>query len=1384
VSRRLPTSPLALVFVLLAGAILVPLLAPGAEAFGERSYESNTVISGTNRLDVHAGQSVAQSFTSTQTYDLWNVTLRLRNTGDTQDAINVTIREDAAGVPAVDYLAAQDLVIGTTLGQYDVSFAARPLLARGAVYWIVATCSSILSNGYEWHHSAGDVYAGGQAKVNLNLGGGWTNPASPTDLYFRTFGRELEANVTAAMSASTSGVDPGELVTFRVYVNNTGTSTASVVWLNDTGLPGFTYVSDTAASVGASTPYPRFTFLNLPNGPRSFDLVARVAIDTEPGTILTKTLTVVYRDSSGAVRGAPDAGASLLIGKQGKAAYLSPDAVGAARRLNPTRPLGSVGSQVNLTIPRDNSVRDFDLAPALTRDFRILSANATLFIDSIDGDAVNLDVNLTLADWNGVTLVPLAYVQRRVTTNNFRDYQAFFFSFPPVDHTFTAGSRIRLSLRNLGSSQDHLILAMNSTFAASRLEFDTTTYVRIDALDLSDAVSPTAVWSPKDDLVVRANVSDPLGSGEIASARIDVTTPGGTLIVNRTQMTLVAVDPATPSAWKVFAFTVNAPLQEGVYTISVTAFEANGVSDTSEGTALVRAPAFTLKKTATEVNVRSGDRFTYDIWFNNTGTGPAGRVWLNDSLPFGLTFLASSDAGAMTGNYNWTWASVSPGSYRLQISVEVQGGLQQISYFRNTAFLGYTDEKGFPWPTVSAFVDVAFRGPVISLSKTSLRTTLHANETITYTFTMQNTGERAETMWLNDTLPQDLTYVSDTAGSIGGTVALSGNAVYFTFPNMPQLSTRTFTLTAEAGPGLPRGAILTNTATLNYTNSNGILLPPRNASWSVTIVAPDLVSAIVSIARTQAVPSDVVGVVVSFANAGNEAARDVWMNLTFDPEIVFLNASVTASASGPTSVRFVLNGAPIGVSSVFLNVSANVTVLDRRLLAVGGSLNYTDGFRNLRPSVMLVPDSFAASVPVISLVLTPNEATLEPGSDLFLNVYQINAGSGVAGDVWLTLSLPAGFVYVNDTADVPHTQLGVTFAWHWSDFGTGAKSFVLQLRALTSFANGTGARLTFHTDYTDANDNFRPGITKNVSVTFVAPIFQMTLLALRDYAFPGETARFALTIRNVGGATAFSLWLEEVHASELDPVTYTSRVPGIPDAGGYLNWTYTVVEPGQVETIDLELRIKDGTPARNVLSVAFNAEYTNSAATGNLVLRSNTAAVTVSTDYTGYFFVGLAALVASLVGMYLLMRYQRIQIEEVFLVYRDGVLIYHLSRSLTQDKDEDVLSGMLTAVQEFVRDAFAYGEHRELHQLDFGDYRIMIERGRTVYLAVVYSGSGSAAVRRKIRSVLDRIEFDYAPVLEKWDGDMDKVRGARDLIREYLLRPSTGLHFRGNSKRA
>ena len=140
-SRRLPPSPLAVTFVLLLAAVaLVPFLGPPAAAFGERPFDSNTVISGTNNLLVYQSQSVAQSFLASASYRLTDVTLRLRNTGDTTRGITISIRTDAGGNPGSSSLTSRSFVLGNNdLTNAQILFATQPQLTAGVEYWIVAS---------------------------------------------------------------------------------------------------------------------------------------------------------------------------------------------------------------------------------------------------------------------------------------------------------------------------------------------------------------------------------------------------------------------------------------------------------------------------------------------------------------------------------------------------------------------------------------------------------------------------------------------------------------------------------------------------------------------------------------------------------------------------------------------------------------------------------------------------------------------------------------------------------------------------------------------------------------------------------------------------------------------------------------------------------------------------------------------------------------------------------------------------------------------------------------------------------------------------------------------------------------------------------------------
>jgi hypothetical protein len=124
-------------------------------------------------------------------------------------------------------------------------------------------------------------------------------------------------------------------------------------------------------------------------------------------------------------------------------------------------------------------------------------------------------------------------------------------------------------------------------------------------------------------------------------------------------------------------------------------------------------------------------------------------------------------------------------------------------------------------------------------------------------------------------------------------------------------------------------------------------------------------------------------------------------------------------------------------------------------------------------------------------------------------------------------------------------------------------------------------------------------------------------------------------------------------------------------------------------------------------------------------------------------------------------------IDEVFLMYKDGRLIKHFTRRIKPDVDQDILSGMLTAVQDFVKDTFR-GEEGELNQMKFGRFQILIGHGRFVTIAAVMIGEEIEPFRPQITKTIDDMEGDYEIMLRNWDGDVDQLkvlgRYANDLI--------------------
>jgi len=97
-------------------------------------------------------------------------------------------------------------------------------------------------------------------------------------------------------------------------------------------------------------------------------------------------------------------------------------------------------------------------------------------------------------------------------------------------------------------------------------------------------------------------------------------------------------------------------------------------------------------------------------------------------------------------------------------------------------------------------------------------------------------------------------------------------------------------------------------------------------------------------------------------------------------------------------------------------------------------------------------------------------------------------------------------------------------------------------------------------------------------------------------------------------------------------------------------------------------------------------------------------------------------------------------VEQVFLIHRpSGLLLQHAAAKDSVVKDADMVSGMLTAIQDFLSDSFTDGG-QELETVDAGRFKLWLTYGPKLLLVGAVSGTAPVELRQKFRKTLDDIE--------------------------------------------
>jgi OOP family OmpA-OmpF porin len=136
------------------------------------------------------------------------------------------------------------------------------------------------------------------------------------------------------------------------------------------------------------------------------------------------------------------------------------------------------------------------------------------------------------------------------------------------------------------------------------------------------------------------------------------------------------------------------------------------------------------------------------------------------------------------------------------------------------------------------------------------------------------------------------------------------------------------------------------------------------------------------------------------------------------------------------------------------------------------------------------------------------------------------------------------------------------------------------------------------------------------------------------------------------------------------------------------------------------------------------------------------------------------------------------RVEQVFLVHRvTGLPLAHRVLAGVAAPDASMVSGMLTAIQDFVRDSFGAVRTDTLQAFQVGELTVWIEEGPLAVLAAVIRGTPPQSLRAGLQHALERIHQEQGFALETFSGDPGPLEACGDTLdgclQAHRARPAT-----------
>ena len=138
-------------------------------------------------------------------------------------------------------------------------------------------------------------------------------------------------------------------------------------------------------------------------------------------------------------------------------------------------------------------------------------------------------------------------------------------------------------------------------------------------------------------------------------------------------------------------------------------------------------------------------------------------------------------------------------------------------------------------------------------------------------------------------------------------------------------------------------------------------------------------------------------------------------------------------------------------------------------------------------------------------------------------------------------------------------------------------------------------------------------------------------------------------------------------------------------------------------------------------------------------------------------------------GEIVLMHSLLYRVEQVFLIHRQtGLVLNHVVATSVPTQDPSMVAGMLSAIQQFVRDSFDSKNEETLDGLNVGELEVWVEEGPDAVIAAVIRGHAPADYRLAMKEALEEIQRLYSSGLANFKGDAAPFHAADELLSRLL----------------